>query len=647
MINCYLTTRFYRTGLRGISLSVLVILTVIPMNLVGQSQDEAMDPKLKTALGFEPIQDSVDYTIPAPQDAAKCQLTSAETIGKKGWVVIGGDGQLLRAYLDNNGDGRPDQWSYYKNGIEVYRDIDSNFDEKADQYRWLGPGGTRWGWDQSQDGKIDEWKMLSAEELSMEVVEAIKAGDAARFRRLLLDVQQIKSLSASQSIEASLLERVESAAQGFSGFASQQTLIDRNTEWVHFGGIRPGVVPADLSGAESDIVIYDNVQAVVSNGDSHGQLSLGTLVQTDQGWRLTDLPETIEEGVAIASTNPFYSETATTAAESAVPADSEISKLFTQYAELDKQIQSARGSELARLHEQRASLLLKIADRASDDEERANWLRQLADDVSGAYQNGDFPGGLKWLDGVITQLERKRLKSEAAYAKYRRLAAYFTKRLSAADPDDYADIEEEYNNSLEEFVGDHPTATQAADALMQLAVSAEFSGEPDVAANWYGKITQNFPQSPLARKAQGARIRLTSEGKSIRFSGKTLRGDRWDLARQTGRVVLIQFWATWCEPCKQDLATIKRMHQKYGSKGLVVASASMDDNKDELVNFLRNEQLPWVQLFEEGGLEGPLAEQLGIATLPTMLLVGKDGKVIARNITAAELDREIQKAIRD
>ena len=69
--------------------------------------------------------------------------------------------QVLRRFLDTNGDNKVDQWCYFKDGIEIYRDIDANFNNKADQYRWLGTAGTRWGLDDDENGQIDSWKVIS------------------------------------------------------------------------------------------------------------------------------------------------------------------------------------------------------------------------------------------------------------------------------------------------------------------------------------------------------------------------------------------------------------------------------------------------------------------------------------------------------
>ncbi|KKL09289.1 hypothetical protein LCGC14_2567350, partial [marine sediment metagenome] len=92
------------------------------------------------------------------------------------------------------GDNAVDDWRYYKNGLEVYRDVDSDFNRKADQFRWFHTSGSRWGIDDNEDGQIDRWKTISAEEVSAEAVAALSSGDTQRFMCLVLTPKELKSL---------------------------------------------------------------------------------------------------------------------------------------------------------------------------------------------------------------------------------------------------------------------------------------------------------------------------------------------------------------------------------------------------------------------------------------------------------------------
>src|SRR5207249_2935526 len=135
--------------------------------------------------------------------------------GFTGYVVRTDSGQVLRRFLDANGDNKVDQWCYFKDGIQIYRDIASNFNNKADQYRWLGTAGTRWGLDDDENGRIDSWRIISAEEVTVEVVAALRDRDAARFQRLLLSADELKTLGLSHKQLADLTDKIAAAKKEF------------------------------------------------------------------------------------------------------------------------------------------------------------------------------------------------------------------------------------------------------------------------------------------------------------------------------------------------------------------------------------------------------------------------------------------------
>ena len=133
------------------------------------------DAQVVKALGYAPRQTGIAFDKVADKEIDSCTGKYETRNGFEGLVIYSSNGQPLRRFADSNGDRQVDQWCYYKDGIEVYRDIDSDFNGAADQCRWLGTAGTRWGIDSNEDGKIDNWKTISAEEVTMEVVDAIKA----------------------------------------------------------------------------------------------------------------------------------------------------------------------------------------------------------------------------------------------------------------------------------------------------------------------------------------------------------------------------------------------------------------------------------------------------------------------------------------
>ena len=169
-----------------------IVLVFVLTGIMVSSTTFAQDANLKQAFAIKPKQDEVDYDMPSKDQLKECKFE--KTTDRPGFVVYEESGRVLRQFYDNNRDGKLDQWSYFKNGMEVYRDIDANYDRKTDEYRWLGSGGTKWGLDPNQDGQIDTWRVISAEEVAYEVFQAIKYKDQRRFENVLMNQKEFESL---------------------------------------------------------------------------------------------------------------------------------------------------------------------------------------------------------------------------------------------------------------------------------------------------------------------------------------------------------------------------------------------------------------------------------------------------------------------
>ncbi len=612
----------------------------------------AQSPTAPQALRLKPIQTDVDFDLPSAEEAERCVAQAKSDAGASGWYVFDPAGQLLRRFLDTNKDNKVDQWCYYKAGVEVYRDLDSNFNGKADQYRWLGTSGIRWGLDDDEDGRIDRWKTISAEEVTMEVVAALRERDANRFARLLPSTPELESLGLGELQTTEIAKKVAAARSAFAGLAAKQTAVVAGTRWLHFGGSRPGLVPLGFEGATRDVIVYDSVSAIVETEGKSTQLSVGTLIQVDGGWRVIDLPGDLDDSSTPALAGGyFFQQSAARQPEMTAGTPGGISeqtqKLMKELEELDKAIEAASSpAELAKLHASRADRLQALSAAAATAEEKETWLRQFADTVSAAAQSGHFPEGVQRLQTLADSLEQRSPGSElAAFCTIRYLQADYGDKLQKLDAD-YPTIQQKWLTDLGQFVQKYPRSEDAADAMLQLALGEEFDGKSPEAIAWYDKVLSGFPQSPLAKKAAGAKRRLQSVGAAIPLTGTTLDGKAVALEAYKGRTVLIHYWATWCEPCKQDLPLLKQLQAKYAPQGFVLIGVNLDSERGTATAFLQTNQLPWPQLYEPGGLDSRLANELGILTLPTMILVDKEGKVLNRNIQAGELDEELAKRLR-
>jgi peroxiredoxin len=130
------------------------------------------------------------------------------------------------------------------------------------------------------------------------------------------------------------------------------------------------------------------------------------------------------------------------------------------------------------------------------------------------------------------------------------------------------------------------------------------------------------------------------------FSETDVEGKPLSISQYKGKVVLIDFWATWCIPCVIKLPEIQKAYDKFHSKGLEVVGVSLDEEKEKLQQFTKQKKLPWPEFFDGKKWENKLAVKYGVNQTPTTYLLDRDGKIIARLNGDEDLDAEISKALK-
>ena len=245
-------------------------------------------PNLRKAMSLHPVQKSIDYEIPDRAILAQCKIETYTRNKEEGWIVRHPAGYLLRRFLDTNADKIEDQGSYYRDGLEIYRDLDTNFNNRADQYRWFNQGGTRWGIDSNEDGTIDRWRMLSAEEATAEAVSALAAGDFARLKLVLLSESDLKQLQLDNRIQDFRRLR-NSIKQQFQKIV-QSDQVSRQMQWVRFDGSVPALVPTTTTGSEKELLVYQNVFTLTETKEQTRLFYVGEMVRVGYTWKLMSVP---------------------------------------------------------------------------------------------------------------------------------------------------------------------------------------------------------------------------------------------------------------------------------------------------------------------------------------------------------------------
>jgi peroxiredoxin len=153
-------------------------------------------------------------------------------------------------------------------------------------------------------------------------------------------------------------------------------------------------------------------------------------------------------------------------------------------------------------------------------------------------------------------------------------------------------------------------------------------------------------QQLAAQKAQEAEMERLSNlipvgSEAPDFSQQDPNGKTITLSSLRGKVVLIDFWASWCKPCRMENPNVKRVYEKYHTKGFEILGVSLDREKGAWTGAIQQDGLPWLHVSDLQFWNNAAAQQYGISSIPFTVLVDKDGKVIDKNLRGPALEAKL------
>jgi len=156
--------------------------------------------------------------------------------------------------------------------------------------------------------------------------------------------------------------------------------------------------------------------------------------------------------------------------------------------------------------------------------------------------------------------------------------------------------------------------------------------EPAALNTVYGKQVTTYRQVMLR----------TAVGAKPAFALADSTGKKVALKDFKGQYVLVDFWASWCGPCRKENPNIVKAYQKYHDKGFEVLAISLDNKKDLWLKAIKADSLPWKHVSDLKGWQSELATLYGIKSIPASFLVDKEGKVIAQNLRGKDLEAKLE-----
>jgi hypothetical protein len=603
----------------------------------------AQPPTVEKVLEVKPRQPGVSVSTPTPEQAARYRvdpIPNPKTPGSNmGYVVRDADGRPVRQLVSYDGKGY-NIVAFYLNGQEAYREVYPPSPAEPYQFRWLGPNGGKWGVDRDRDGKIDEWLVISPEEVSQELLAAVTTGDAKRLEALLPTEDVLKGLGLAPAELARIKEKAAGAQKRLADAAKALNL-SPEARWVHLELGVPQTTPQDAFGGKDDLVVHRNGTVLIEDKGKTHFLQTGELIQVGRTWKVVEGPSA-GPGVVTADGNP---------GGTGPLVDDSIRELVGQLDLIDKGAPNPPSQPaLGEYYAKRAGVLEQIVQKLPADKQ-ADWTRLLVDSLAAATEGGPPESAShKRFQAWNHQLSKLPPPNPlGSYSSFRLLVAENGMALASAKTGpELQKVQDAWRAGLEGFVKAHPASDDAGEAVLRLGMANEFLGKDGEAKakEWYTVLTTTYKTHPHAAKAAGAVRRLESEGKALEITGTTLAGQPFSTGSLTGKAVAVYYWASWSTTLADDARKLRDLEKAFAGKGLEIVTVCLDDDAKAGAAAVQSANLPGTHLHATGGLDrSPLAAGYGIMVVPHIILAGKDGRVTNRNAQITTLEDELKRLL--
>ncbi|WP_443939743.1 thioredoxin-like domain-containing protein [Pedobacter sp. MW01-1-1] len=238
-------------------------------------------------------------------------------------------------------------------------------------------------------------------------------------------------------------------------------------------------------------------------------------------------------------------------------------------------------------------------------------------------------------------------KMDPLQEQYKAIVARYYKAKAAKDSAELKQISidakplmEKMESTLDNFIAEHSDSYVSGDLILsnKMSVIDVVKFEP-----MYAKLSKDVLASFTGKKitAKLDKAKQFAIGKTIDFTLPDTKGTSFTLSSLKGKYILVDFWASWCVPCRAENPFLLKAYSELKDKGLEIVSVSLDDAKANWLTAVQTDKMPWIQVSDLKGFKTEIAVRLGISAIPQNVLIDPSGKIIAKDLRGENVNKLI------